>query len=152
MFQHLSVDDRILDRLHKVQLQLLKHLRILHNFKEVNGQNVDDPRNFPNAWVTSVIWKGRGSEGAMKMLGEANEALGPSNIIKDDLHSSKSLFGRVPVILHPSFYKAVKHTFPRDIRDHAHDGAITNEMSTGSMSKTVGVLTPAMFSPDTQTL
>ena len=53
-------------------------------YKEVNRRNVEDLQNFPNVWVTTVIRKGRGLEGAMKMLGEANEALGPIAIIKDD--------------------------------------------------------------------
>ena len=137
------MDEGVLDCLHKVQPQLLKDL---------NGRNVEDSQNFPNAWVTSVIHKGWGSEGAMKMLREAYKALSPSAIIKDDLHSCKGLVGRVPVVLHLSLYRAVKLTFPRDIGGLAHDGAITNEMATGSMSQTVGVLTPAMFSPGTQPL
>ena len=145
-------DEGVLGRHHKVQQQLIKDLRVLHNFKVVNGKNVEDPLNFPKAWVTSVIRKGRGSEGVIKMLGEANEALGPVSFIKDDSDSCKGLIGRVPVVLHPSLYRAVKLTFPRDIGGLAHDGAITNEMATGSMSQTVGVLTPAMFSPGTQPL
>ena len=84
------------------------------------------------------------------MLGEAKETLGPISIIKDDHHSCKGLIGRVPVVLHPSLYRAIKLTFARDIRGLAYDGAITNEMATGSMSQTVGVLTPAMISPGTQ--
>ena len=146
------MDEGALDRLHKVQPQLLKDLRVLHNFKEVNGHNVEDPKNFPKAWVTTVIRKGRGSEGVMKMLGEANEALDPISFFKDDLSSCKGLVGRVPVVLHPSLYRALKLTFPRDVGGLAHDGAIDNEMATGSMSQTVGVLTPAMFSPGTQPL
>ena len=110
------------------------------------------PRNFPNAWITTVIRKGRGSEGVMKMLGEANEALGPLSYIKDGLHSCKGLVGRVPVVLHLSLYRAVKLTYTRDIGGLAHDGAVTNEMATGSMSQTVGVLTPALFSSGTQPL
>ena len=146
------VDEGVLDRHHKVQPQLIKDLRVLHNFKEVNGKDVEDPRSFPDAWITSVIRKGRGSERAMRMLAEANEALGPISFIKDDEHSCKGLIGRVPVVLHPSLYRAVKLTFPRDNGGLTHDGAITNEMATGSMSQTVGVLTPAMFSPGTQPL
>ena len=87
----------------------------------------------------------------MKMLGEANEALGPISFLKDDLSSCKGLVGRVPVVLPPS-YRALKLTFLRDVGGLAHDGAIDNEMATGSMSQTVGVLTPAMFSPGTQPL
>ena len=68
------VDEGALHRLNRVLPQLLKDLRVLHNFKEVNGRNVEDPKNFPDSWIT-VIHKGRGSEGVMKMLGEANQAL-----------------------------------------------------------------------------
>ena len=146
------MDEGVLDRHHKVQLQLIKDLRVLHNFKEVNGKNVEDPLNFPQAWVTSVIRKGRGSEGVMKMLAEANEVLGPISFIKDTHNACKGLIGRVPVVLHPSLYRAVKLTFLRDIGDLAHDGAITNEMAKGYMSQTISVLTPAMFSPGTQPL
>ena len=144
------MDEGALDRLYKVQPQLLEDLRVLHNFKEVNGRNVEDPKNFPDAWITTVIRKGRGSEGAMKMLGEANEALGPISYLKDDINSCKGLVGRVPVVLHPSLYRALKLTYPRDVGGLAHDGVINNEMATGFMSQTVGVLSPAMFSPGTQ--
>ena len=147
------MDEGALDRLHKVQPQLLKDLRVLHNFKEVNGcKTWRTLKTFPDSWITTVIRKGRGSEGVMKMLGEANEALGPISFLKDDLASCKGLVGRVPVVLHPSLYRALKLTFPRDVGGLAHDGAIDNEMATGSMSQTVGVLTPAMFSQGTQPL
>ena len=146
------MDEGVLDCHHKVQPQLIKDLRVLHNFKEVNGKNVEDPLNFLQASITSVTRKGRGSEGVMRMLADANEALGSISFIKDDSQSCKGLIGRVPVVLHPSLYRAVKLTFPRDIGGLAHDGAITNEMATGSMSQTVGVLTPVMFSPGTQPL
>ena len=144
------VDEGALDRLHKVQPQLLKDLRVLLNFKEVNGHNVEHPKIFSGASVITVIRRGRGSEGVMKMLGEANEALGPISYFKEDL--CKGLIGRVPVVLHPSLYRSIKLTFPLDVGGLAHDGAIDNEMATGSMSQTVGVLTPAMFSPGTQPL
>ena len=86
------------------------------------------------------------------MLAEANKALGPISFIRDDHQSCKGLIGRVLVVLHPSLYKAVKLTFPRDIGGLVHDGAITNEMATGSMSQTFSVLTLAMFSLGTQPL
>ena len=83
------------------------------------------------------------------MFGETNKALGSIAIIKDDIHSCKDLVGRVLVVLHPSLYRAVKLTLPRDIGGLTHDGAITNDMATGAMSQTVGILTLAMFSPGT---
>ena len=109
-------------------------------------------RTLKNFFMRGSPQSYEGSEGVMKMLAEANEALGPISITKDDYHSCKGLIGSVPVVLPTSLYRAVKLTFPRDIGVLAHDGAITNEMATGSMSQTVGVLTPAMFSPGTQPL
>ena len=88
----------------------------------------------------------------MKMLGEANQALGLISYIKDNINSCKGLVGRVPVVLHPSLCRAVKLTYPRDVGDLTHDRVITNKISTGSMNHSVGVLTPAMFSPGTQPL
>ena len=95
------MDEGALDRLYKVQPQLLKDLRVLHNFKEVNGRNVEDPKNFPDAWITTVIRKGRGSEGVMKMLGEANVALSPISYLKDDINSCKGLVGEGPCCFEP---------------------------------------------------
>ena len=84
------------------------------------------------------------------MLGEANKS--PLSFIKDNLNSCKGLVGRVPVVTNPSLYRAVKLMYPRDIGGLAQDRAISNEMATVSMSQTVGVLTPAMFSLGTQPL
>ena len=67
------------------------------------------------------------------MLEEAKEALGPISFIKDDHISCKDLVGRIPVVLHPSLYKAVKLTYLRDIGGLTQDGAISNEMATGSI-------------------
>ena len=92
---------------------------------------MEDPSNFPDAKVTSVIHSDQGSEGIMKMLGEANEAFSPLSYIKDNPISCKALIERVSIILHPSLYRAIKLTFLQDIRDIAHDGVITNEMATG---------------------
>ena len=89
---------------------------------------MEDPKNFPNAWITTVIRKDRGSEGVMKMLCDENEALDPISYFRDDLHSCKGLAERVPIVLHPSLYRAVKLTYPRDIGGLAHDRVITNEM------------------------
>ena len=106
------MDEGVLDRHRGVRPQLIKDLRVLHNFKEVNGKNVEDPLNFPKAWVTSVIRKGRGSEGVIKMLGEANEALGPVSFIKDDSDACKGLIGGGPCCVAPFLVWGCKIDFP----------------------------------------
>ena len=106
---------------------------------------MEGSRKFQAFRITSVIRKGRGSEGILKMLREANKALDPLSFIKDYLKSCKGLVGRFSIVLQPSHYKAAKLTFPWDIGGLAQDGAISKEMAIGSMSQTVGVLTPAML-------
>ena len=94
------MEDGVLDRLNEVQPQLINDLRAFHNFEELNGRK-GGAKDLPDSWITSVIPKGRGSEGIMKMLGETNEAIGPLPFIKDYLESCKGLIGRVFVVLHP---------------------------------------------------
>ena len=53
-------EEEVLDRLNKVQPQLLKDVNVLHNFKDVNGRNVEDPTIFHDAWLTLVICEGWG--------------------------------------------------------------------------------------------
>ena len=49
----------------------------LHNPKEVDGKDVEDLMNVPNARIISVVRTGWGSEGIVGMLGEVNQALSP---------------------------------------------------------------------------
>ena len=84
------------------------------------------------------------------MLAVTIEAFGPISYLKDDRDSCKGLVERVPIVLHPSLYRAIKLTYPWDIGGLAHERVLTSEMATGFMNQTVSVLIPAMFSPGTQ--
>lgn len=55
--------------------------------------------------------------------------------------------GRVPVVLHPSVYRAAKLTFPMDVGGIVPEGRMTTELGTGSLGHSVGVLSPADFRP-----
>ena len=90
-------------------------------------------RNFRNSWITSVIRKCQGSEGVMKMLGEANEALSPLSYIKDDLTSCKGLDGMVPVVLHTSSEVARYTAHADDVR-----GLVTSSAKVEEVSKDIG--------------
>lgn len=46
---------------------------------------------------------------------------------------SKFFSGRVPVLLHPSLYRAVKLAYPTDVDGTIRDGRITTEIGTGSL-------------------
>lgn len=58
--------------------------------------------------------------------------------------------GRVPVLVHPSLYRALKLTFPWDVGGISQDGSIKTEMGTGSMGEAVGIPTQTMFQGEAQ--
>lgn len=81
------------------------------------------------------------------MLEEANFAFNIFSAVaffndQDLIEIKKSYVGRVSVKVHPSFYRALKLTFPLDIGGLSTNGSITTEMTVGSMGTAVGVLTP----------
>ena len=143
------VDSNIAEK-SKLQAQGLKNLRILQNFKEVNGKSVEDPRNFPYApKILTVIKTGENLQ-VWDMLKEASTSFYMATPLAvrhlTDLKKSKqNCLGRVPMLLHPSLYRALKLTFPRDVGGVSQDGSISTEMGVDPMGPAVGVLTPHMF-------
>ena len=55
--------------------------------------------------------------------------------------------GRVPILVHPSFYRALKVRFPLDVGGVSRDGRVNTELGTGSLRQAVGILTPGDFRP-----
>ena len=53
--------------------------------------------------------------------------------------------GRVPIYVHPSFYRTLKLKFPMDVGELFRDGRVTTELGTGSLSHAVGIPTPEDF-------
>ena len=76
----------------------------------------------------------------MSMVTEANQAFGPISSLITEREKIKNVSGRVLILLHPSLYRPLKLTFPRDIGGLAHDSIITKELGLGSISQIVGVL------------
>lgn len=63
------------------------------------------------------------------------------------LGSPKLKKKKLPVLLHPSLYKALKLTYPMYVGVIVLDGRFTSEMGTGSIGQIVLVLIPADFCP-----
>lgn len=84
-------------------------------------------------------------------LFEAREAFPNIRILELENSTLKKLrhfcSGRVPVLLHPSLYRAVKLIYPTDVGGIVLDGRITTELGTGSLGQSVGVLTNVDFHP-----
>ena len=60
---------------------------------------------------------------------------------------SNKCMGRVPIYVHPCFYRSVKLRYPLDIGGIFRDGRVTTELGTGSLRQTVGILTLEDFQP-----
>lgn len=84
------------------------------------------------------------------MLEEANHAIKMSTPLASfDIDKCKKLkqfcSRRIPIFIHPSLYRTVRLTFPRDIGRMSQDESIKNEMSQISMEQVIGDLIPGMF-------
>ena len=55
--------------------------------------------------------------------------------------------GRVPVLVHPSFYRSLKLRYPVDVGGITWDERVSTELGTGSLRQAVGILTPKDFRP-----
>ena len=54
---------------------------------------------------------------------------------------------RVPIYVHPYFYRSLKLRYPLDVGGISWDGRVTTELGTGSLRHAVGILTPEDFRP-----
>jgi len=144
-----KVEGDILIKDSKLPPKIADNLGALLNFKRLKDLDVEDPRNFPDAWVLSAIRSGRRSGPIMAMVRDAAETFGPIAALLPEGGEYMCEPGRVPIRLHPSLYRALKLTYPRDIGGLAYDGAFTEALGFASLSQTVGVLSPDMFSPMT---
>ena len=55
--------------------------------------------------------------------------------------------GRVPILVHPSLYRALKLKFLIDVGGITRDNRVTTELGTGSLRQAVSILTPKDFRP-----
>lgn len=84
-------------------------------------------------------------------LSEAKDAFPTVRMVEmgtEDLKKlEKSCFGRVPVILHPVLYRAVRLIYHTVVGSIVLDSCMTTEMVTGSLGQSVRVHTAEGFRP-----
>lgn len=127
-------------------------LKVLYKINKVDGKTTEDPRNFPKA--PGVITCVRDTGSFLKVwshLFEAKEPFPNIRMLEIDDPEIKKLrqfcAGRVPVLVHPSLYRAIKLTYPTDVGGIALDGRIMSELGVGSLGQSVGVLSGSDFRP-----
>lgn len=127
-------------------------LRALLSMKNCGERELEDPTNFPNAKMAlTVVRVGTGSRQAWGRIEEAKRSDTPIITDNEQISQLKQFCsGRVPVLVHPSLYRALKLTFPWDVGGISQDGSIKTEMGTGSMGEAVGIPTQTMFQGEAQ--
>lgn len=124
----------------------------LYKMETIEGKNIEDPQNFPRApgVITCIRETGNQLE-VWNHLYEARAAFPNIRMFELENHNLKNLrqfcSGRVPVLLHPSLYRAIKLTYPTDVGGIVTEGRMTSELGVGSLGQSVGVLSPADFRP-----
>ena len=57
--------------------------------------------------------------------------------------------GRVPIYVHPCFYRSLQLRYPLNVGEISRDDRVTIELGTGSLCQAVGILTPVVdFRPE----
>ena len=99
--------------------------------------------------TTFVCSVGSRTQDVWKFLEEASQLEGDVRLAELRHSSLKKLFskcsGRVPIYVHPSFYRSLKVRFPLDVGGLSRGGRVTTELGTGSFRQAVGILTPEDF-------
>ena len=126
--------------------QLRKTLKPLLTFQKVQNKDISNPclsRSAPME-TTFVHSAGTRTRGVWRLIEKATRAdIRLAEMEHPSLKDSLSYcLGRVPIFVHPCFYRALKLKYPLDVGGVSRDGWVTTELGTGSLRHAVGVLTP----------
>ena len=134
------------DHLFKKTLKPLTSLKTIDNHKDVTN-----PYLFKGALMvtTFVHSAGNRTKELWRLIEEASRVdirLAEMKHPSLNVMSTKCT-GRVPIYVHPSFYRSLKLRYFMDVGGISRDGRVTNELGSGSLRKAVGILTPEDFRP-----
>ena len=133
--------------------QLRKALKPLLSLEKVKNLNVSNPANFRSAAMVTTFVRSAGdrTKGVWKFLSTVCQTDTGIKLAELEHSSLKKCLtycsGRVPILVHPSLYRALKLKFPIDVGGITRDNRVTTELGTGSLRQAVGILTPKDFRP-----
>ena len=131
--------------------QLKTLLKPLFSLKSINEKNISNPYLFRDAAkvTTFVRTAGNRTRELWRFIQEASCA--DLRLAELDHSSLKKMLpfcsGRVPILVHPSFYRSLKLRYPMDVGGITRDDRVSTELGTGSLRQVVGILTPKDFRP-----
>ena len=133
--------------------QLKKMLKPLLQLEKVGKKKVNNPLNSKSAAMVTTFIRSAGdrTKGVWKFLDTVRQTDTGVKLAELEHSSLKRCLpfcsGRVPILVHPSFYRALKIRFPLDVGGVSRDGRVNTELGTGSLRQAVGILTPGDFRP-----
>ena len=128
-------------------------LKSLLDLEKVKKKKFSNPFNFTGAPMVTTFIHSAGSQtqDVCKFLEKASQNNAGVRLAELKHPSLKKLLtyctGKVPIYVHPSFYRALKVQYPMDVGGVSRDGRVTTELSTGSLRQAIGILTPEDFRP-----
>ena len=133
--------------------QLRKALKPLASLEKINDLKISNPVNFRSAAMVTTFVRSAGdrTKGVWKFLSTVCQTDTAIKLAELEHSSLKKCItycsGRVPILVHPSLYRALKLKFPIDVGGITRDNRVTTELGTGSLRQAVGILTPKDFRP-----
>ena len=130
---------------------LKKTLKPLASLKTIDGKDITNLYLFKNAAMVTTFVCSAGNR--TKELWHFLEGASRADIMLADLHHQtlKKMLpfcsGRVPILVHASFYRVLKLRYPVDVGGITWDDRVSTELGTGSLRQAVGILTPKDFRP-----
>ena len=126
-------------------------LKPLRSFKKINNKDITNPYIFKDApmLTTFVRSAGNRTKELWNFIDEASRADVMLGNTKNAMLKKMLPFcsGRVPILVHPSFYRSLKLKYPMDVGGITRDDRVSTELGTGSLRQAVGILTPKDFRP-----
>ena len=126
-------------------------MKPLRSLKKIDEKDITNPYLFKDApmLTTFVRSAGNRTKELWHFIDEASRTDVMLADVKNTMLKKVPPFcsGRVPILVHPSFYRSLKLRYPMDVGGISRDDRVSTELGTGSLRQAVGILTPKDFRP-----
>ena len=130
---------------------LKNSLKPLRSLKKIDNKHITNPYIFKDAPMLTIFVRlaGNRTKELWNFIDEASRADVMLANTKNAMLKKMLPFcsGRVPILVHPSFYRSLKLRYPMDVGGITMDDRVSTELGTGSLRQAVGILTPNDFRP-----
>ena len=131
--------------------QIKNLLKPLRDRKKADQKDIPNPYLFEGAAMVTTFVRSAGNrtKALWQFIEEASRAdMRLAEMGHDSLNEiSAKCTGRVPIYVHPTFYRSLKLRFPYDVGGISRSSRVTPELCTDSLRQAVGILTLKDFRP-----